>query len=72
MSRGGATVHEFWVSNDNITYTKAATYTGALTTNNAYTVSAAANTKGRYVKYLATAGPNTFTYLGEINVYGAE
>ncbi|UFH34322.1 DUF4998 domain-containing protein [Flavobacterium acetivorans] len=69
---GGATVHEFWVSNDNITYTKAATYTGALTTNNAYTVSAAANTKGRYVKYLATAGPNTFTYLGEINVYGAE
>lgn len=69
---GGATVHEFWVSNDNITYTKAATYTGALTTNNAYTASAAANTKGRYVKYLATAGPNTFTYLGEINVFGAE
>lgn len=69
---GGATVHEFWVSNDNITYTKAATYTGALSTNNAYTASALANTKARYVKYLATVGPSNFTYLGEINVYGAE
>ena len=69
---GGATVHEFWVSNDNITYTKAATYTGALTTNNAYTAAALAGTKARYVKYLAVSGPNAFTYLGEINVYGAE
>lgn len=69
---GGATVHEFWVSNDNITYKKVATYTGALSTNNAYTASALANTKARYVKYLATTGPNNFTYLGEINVFGAE
>lgn len=69
---GGANVHEFWVSNDNVTYTKVATYNGALTTNSGYFVSAAANTQARYVKYLAVSGANTFTYLAEINVYGIE
>jgi hypothetical protein len=70
----GATAHEFWVSNDNVTWTKVMSYNSALTTNGEVSVFATANTnpKGRYVKYLATAGPNAFTHLAELNIYGAE
>lgn len=65
---GGATVHEFWVSSDNVTFTKVATLNAALNTNNGFLVNADAITTGRYVKYVATAGPSNFTYLGELNV----
>jgi len=65
---GGATVHEFWVSSDNVAFTKVATLNAALDSNNGFLTDADANTRGRYVKYVATAGPNSFTYLGEINV----
>jgi hypothetical protein len=68
----GANVHEFWVSNDKVAWTKVGTYNGALTTNNGVSVAANANTKGRYVKYLTTAGPNLYTHLAELNIYGAE
>lgn len=70
----GANVHEFWVSNDNVTWTKVITYNAALTSNSETLVSVAGNTnpKGRYVKYLATAGPSAFTHLAELNIYGAE
>jgi len=68
----GATVHEFWVSSDNITFTKVADLNAAMTTNDAYSVNAAPNTTGRYVKYLAVEGSSTHTYLSEFNVYGVE
>jgi len=67
-NNGGATVHEFWVSSDNITFTKVATLNAALDTNDGYIANTAPNTTGRYVKYVATEGPNSFTHLGEINV----
>lgn len=67
-NNGGATVHEFWVSSDNVTFTKVATLNAALNTNNGFTTNAVPNTTGRYVKYVATEGPNSFTHLGEINV----
>ncbi|MFB9270979.1 MULTISPECIES: DUF4998 domain-containing protein [Flavobacteriaceae] len=65
---GGATVHEFWVSSDNVNFTKVATLNAALDPTAGSLVNADTNTKGRYVKYLAVEGPNNFTYLGEINV----
>jgi hypothetical protein len=65
---GAAEVHEFWVSDDNVNFTKAATLNAALDTNNGFIANAAPNTSGRYVKYVAVSGPNNFTYLGEINV----
>lgn len=65
---GAAEVHEFWVSNDNVNFTKVATLNAVLSTNGGYIANAAANTTGRYVKYVAVSGPNNFTYLGEINV----
>lgn len=71
-STNGATVHEFWVSDDKVTWTKVGTYNGSLITNSGVSVAASANTKGRYVKYLATAGPVTYTHLAELNIYGVE
>lgn len=68
---GGATVHEFWVSNDNVTFTKVATLNSQLTTNDGFMAYATSVTKARYVKYLAVEGSNTFTHLSEINIYGA-
>ncbi|UMB60288.1 discoidin domain-containing protein [Lutibacter sp. A80] len=68
---GGATVHEFWVSNDNVTFTKVATLNSQLTTNDGFMAYASSITKARYVKYLAVEGSNTFTHLSEINIYGA-
>jgi nucleoid DNA-binding protein len=68
----GATVHEFEVSNDKVTWTKVGSYNGALTTNSGVSVAASANTKCRYVKYLTTVGPNLYTHLAELNMYGAE
>lgn len=68
---GGATVHEFWVSNDNITFTQVATLDSGLDPNNGSLVYADALTTAKYVKYVAIEGPNTFTYLGEIRVLGA-
>lgn len=68
----GATVHEFWVSNDKVTWTKVGTYNGSLTTNSGVSVAAITNTKGRYVKYLTTKGPKFYTHLAELNIYGVE
>ena len=67
---GGATIHEFWVSSDNVTFTKVATLNAALNSNDGFLTYADAITKGRYVKYVAIEGPNSFTYLGEIKIYG--
>ncbi|UOB18444.1 DUF4998 domain-containing protein [Abyssalbus ytuae] len=66
----GATVHEFWVSNDNINFTKVATLNAKLENDNGYIATADAFTKGRYIKYIATQGPDFFTFLAEINIYG--
>jgi len=65
---GGATEHEFWVSMDNVNYTKVATLNEGIDPNDGTLIPADAVTTARYVKYVATAGPNSFTYLGEINV----
>jgi hypothetical protein len=67
---GGATTHEFWVSSDNITFTKAATLNAKLDSDNSFLVEADDNTSGRYVKYLAVEGPSNYTHLAEINIYG--
>ncbi len=67
---GGATVHEFWVSSDNVTFTKVATLNAQLTTNDGFTAMTDEIITGRYVKYLAVEGSNTFTHLSEINIYG--
>ncbi|MFD1616280.1 DUF4998 domain-containing protein [Gelatiniphilus marinus] len=64
----GATTHEFWVSSDNVTYTMIATLNAAIDVNNGTLVNANAITTARYVRYVATAGPNSFTFLGELNV----
>ena len=67
---GGADTHEFWVSNDNVNFTKIATLNAKLTSDEGKIIVAENITKARYVKYLATNGPNNYTYLGEINIYG--
>ncbi|WP_111307259.1 DUF4998 domain-containing protein [Confluentibacter sediminis] len=67
---GGAITHEFWVSSDNVNFTKAATLYAKLESDNGYIVNADNDTVGRYVKYVAVEGPNNHTYLGEINIYG--
>lgn len=69
-NNGGATVHEFWVSNDNVSFTLAATLNAALDSNDGFSVNTDEIMVGRYVKYVATAGPNDFTFLSEINVFG--
>ncbi|MDD7887718.1 DUF4998 domain-containing protein [Flavivirga sp. 57AJ16] len=66
----GATVHEFWVSSDGISFNMVAALNAKLENDNAYTATAAAFTKGRYVKYIAIEGPNNFTHLAEISIYG--
>ncbi|MDD7885136.1 DUF4998 domain-containing protein [Flavivirga sp. 57AJ16] len=67
---GGAITHEFWVSSDNVTFAKAATLYAKLESDNGYIVDADDDTVGRYVKYVAVEGPNNYTHLGEINIYG--
>ena len=67
----GTTEHEFWVSNDNVTFTQVATLNAAIDINNGALVAADALTTARYVKYVATVGPENFTFLGEIRVLGA-
>ncbi|MCK0158034.1 discoidin domain-containing protein [Cellulophaga sp. F20128] len=64
----GATMHEFWVSSDNVTFTKIATLDAALDSNDGFLAPADVVTTARYVKYVATAGPSSFTFLGELNV----
>ena len=66
----GATMHEFWVSSDNVTFTQVAALDAAIDINNGALVYADAVTTARYVKYVATAGPNNFTFLGELRVLG--
>ena len=69
---GGATAHEFWVSSDNVTFTLFTTLEAELVTDNGYLANkATALTTARYVKYVATVGPNNHTFLSEINVFGA-
>lgn len=69
---GGANIHEFWISSDNVTYTLATTHNAGLLSNNGVSVKAPQNTKARYVRYKAVAGPRTYTHLAEINMYGKE
>ena len=67
----GANAHEIWVSTDNVTYTKVATYDDSIPNNNGVVLASDAQLV-RYVKYIATSGPNLYTNLGEIEVYGLE
>jgi hypothetical protein len=67
---GASEVHEFWVSNDNVTFTKVATLNAVLDSDDGIMANAVTITRGRYVKYVAVEGPNNFTYLSEINIYG--
>ena len=66
----GATVHEFWVSSDNVTFTQVATLNAAIDVNNGAVVNTDTITMGRYVKYVAAVGPNYFAFLVELMVFG--
>ncbi|WOD44137.1 DUF4998 domain-containing protein [Hwangdonia lutea] len=67
---GAATEHEFWVSSDNVNFTQVATLSASLDTDNGYIAHANGVVSARYVKYVAVSGPNNFTYLAELNVFG--
>ena len=66
----GATVHEFWVSSDNVTFTQVASLNAAIDPSTGVVVNTDVITSGRYIKYVATDGPNSYTFLGELRVFG--
>lgn len=69
----GTNVHEFYVSNDNITWTLAGLLESKLTDNNGKRVEATPNAvQARYVKYHAKAGNGKFAFLSEFYLYGLE
>ncbi|RUA07596.1 MAG: hypothetical protein DSY82_07890, partial [Flavobacteriia bacterium] len=67
-----ANKHEFWVSSDNVNWTKVASYDDWLRDDNGVVVPLAEPAKARYFKYVATEGYDYYAFLAEINVYGLE
>ncbi len=68
----GHTKQKFEVSTDNATWTDLGTFDFDNQTNDGQITAIPSNPKVRYFRYTATEGPNNFTHLGEINVFGAE
>ena len=68
----GQTKHQFFVSNDGVTWTDMGTFNMDSSSNDGQVYPMADNPTARYFKYVATEGPNNFAFLGEINVYGLE
>jgi len=64
--------HEFWVSSDNVNWTKVANYDDWLRDDNGVVVPLSEAVKARYFKYVATEGYDYYAFLAEINVYGLE
>lgn len=67
----GPTLHEIYLSSDNINFTKVGTYSGSIPDNNGVIVAVEEHT-AQYVKYVAVEGPNYFTNMAEMEVYGLE
>ena len=67
----GPNAHEIWVSADDMNYTKVAIYNGTIPDDNGVLL-ATDEELVRYVKYIAVSGPNFFTHMAEIEVYGIE
>lgn len=67
-----ANKHEFWVSSDNVNWTKVASYDDWLRDDNGVVVALPEAVKARYFKYVAVEGYDYYAFLAEINVYGLE
>ncbi len=68
----GQTECQFLTSRDGITWEDQGTYDFDSSTNDAQSYRMTSNPQARYFKYVATAGPNFYAFLGEITVFGAE
>lgn len=67
-----ASNHEFWVSADNVNWTKVGSHEDWLRDDNGVVVALAEAVKARYFKYVAIEGYDYYAFLAEINVYGLE
>ena len=67
-----ASNHEFWVSADNVNWTKVGSHEDWLRDDNGVVVALAEAVKARYFKYVAIEGYDFYAFLAEINVYGLE
>ncbi|HOI49853.1 MAG TPA: DUF4959 domain-containing protein [Prolixibacteraceae bacterium] len=70
-SSSGSDKIKFHYSMDGTTWTDLGEFPFDRNTNNAQKYRITSNPKARYFKFEAVAGPNNFTHLGEISVYGA-
>jgi hypothetical protein len=68
---GGPDKIKFYASMDGQTWTDLGENTFNRNVNTAQSYRISSNPEARYFKFEATAGPNTFSHLGEINVFGS-
>lgn len=69
---GGHKKVKFEVSTDNVNWTDLGEFDVANDTNDGQISAIPSNPIARYFRFTALEGPNYFTYLGEINVYGTD
>lgn len=65
-------VHEFWISSDNVNWTKVGVLNSWLDADTGYVIPIDTIQTARYVKYNVTAGYDYYSFLAEINIYGLE
>ena len=68
----GATKQKFEVSTDNTTWVDLGTFDFDNQSNDGQITAIPSNPEVRYFRYTATEGPENFTNLAEISIYGAE